>query len=109
MLVRLLTANDINIVTCAAGILSNLTCNNQRNKILVCQVGGIEALVRTILQAGDRDDITEPAVSNRLCVSDLHSYNEHQEQNKEVCSTWLVSGCSIESDVWFIRCVLCVI
>ncbi len=63
VLVRLLTANDINIVTCAAGILSNLTCNNLRNKILVCQVGGIEALVRTILQAGDRDDITEPAVS----------------------------------------------
>lgn len=28
----------------------------------VCQVGGIEALVRTILQAGDREDITEPAV-----------------------------------------------
>jgi catenin beta 1 len=67
ILVRLLTSNDVNIVTCAAGILSNLTCNNQRNKILVCQVGGIEALVRTILQAGDRDDITEPAVS-AVCV-----------------------------------------
>jgi catenin beta 1 len=62
MLVQLLASNDINIVTCAAGILSNLTCNNQRNKVMVCQVGGIEALVRTILQAGDREDITEPAV-----------------------------------------------
>ena len=63
MLVQLLVSNDINIVTCAAGILSNLTCNNQGNKVMVCQVGGIEALVRTILQAGDREDITEPAVS----------------------------------------------
>ena len=63
MLVQVLSSNDINIVTCAAGILSNLTCNNQRNKVTVCQVGGIEALVRTILQAGDREDITEPAVS----------------------------------------------
>ncbi|XP_064646088.1 catenin beta-like [Lineus longissimus] len=62
MLVQLLSSNDINIVTCAAGIMSNLTCNNQRNKVTVCQVGGIEALVRTILQAGDREDITEPAV-----------------------------------------------
>nr|AAL49497.1 beta-catenin [Chaetopterus variopedatus] len=62
MLVQLLASNDVNIVTCAAGILSNLTCNNQRNKIMVCQVGGIEALVRTILQAGDREDITEPAI-----------------------------------------------
>lgn len=63
MLVQLLTSSDINIVTCTAGILSNLTCNNQHNKVTVCQVGGIEALVRTILQAGDREDITEPAVS----------------------------------------------
>lgn len=62
MLVQLLSSNDINVVTCAAGILSNLTCNNLRNKVTVCQVGGIEALVRTILQAGDREDITEPAV-----------------------------------------------
>ena len=62
MLVQLLASNDINIVTCAAGILSNLTCNNMSNKVTVCQVGGIEALVRTILQAGDREDITEPAV-----------------------------------------------
>ena len=69
MLVQLLVSNDINIVTCAAGILSNLTCNNQGNKVMVCQVGGIEALVRTILQAGDREDITEPAVSGRLVAS----------------------------------------
>ena len=93
-------------MTCAAGILSNLTCNNQKNKVTVCQVsgfattstatitpnivtaisttlllfllllllfqllkvpllpqvGGIEALVRTIIAAGDREEITEPAV-----------------------------------------------
>ncbi|XP_039264022.2 catenin beta-1-like [Styela clava] len=62
MLVQLLASNDANVVTCAAGILSNLTCNNMRNKTHVCQVGGIEALVRTVLQAGDHQDITEPAV-----------------------------------------------
>lgn len=50
MLVGLLGGSDMNIVTCATGILSNLTCNNQRNKIITCQAGGIEALVRTILQ-----------------------------------------------------------
>jgi len=60
--VRLLTSEDINMVTCAAGILSNLTCNNHYNKVIVCQVGGIESLVRTILQAGNRDEITEPSV-----------------------------------------------
>jgi catenin beta 1 len=61
-LVGLLGSNDVNIVTCAAGILSNLTCNNQKNKIVVCQFGGIEALVGTIIAAGDREEITEPAV-----------------------------------------------
>ena len=75
MLVQVLQSNDINVVTCAAGILSNLTCNNQNNKVLVCQVGGIEALVRTILQAGDREDITEPAVSRpRLFLLPKNSY-----------------------------------
>ena len=62
-LVQLLGSSDVNVVTCAAGILSNLTCNNQRNKTVVCQVGGIEALVRTVIHAGDREEITEPAVS----------------------------------------------
>lgn len=65
-LVSLLGSSDANVVTCAAGILSNLTCNNQRNKVTVCQVGGVDALVRTIMSAGDREEITEPAVSSLL-------------------------------------------
>jgi len=62
-LVQLLNSSDINIITCVAGILSNLTCNNQVNKSFVCQIGGVDALVSTLLQAADRDDITEPTVS----------------------------------------------
>lgn len=65
-LVTLLASSDLNIVTCAAGILSNLTCNNHRNKVTVSQVGGVEALVRTIVSAGDREEITEPAVSQNI-------------------------------------------
>uniref|UniRef100_A0A672FLU0 Catenin beta 1 n=1 Tax=Salarias fasciatus TaxID=181472 RepID=A0A672FLU0_SALFA len=62
-LVQLLGSDDINVVTCAAGILSNLTCNNYKNKMMVlnCEIC-IEALVRTVLRAGDREDITEPAI-----------------------------------------------
>merc|ERR1719480_257767 len=73
-LVQLLGSTDVNIVTCAAGILSNLTCNNQKNKVTVCQVGGIEALVRTVIAAGDREEITEPAV----CAL-RHLTSRHQE------------------------------
>lgn len=76
MLVQLLSSNDINIVTCAAGIVSNLTCNNQRNKVIVCQVNGIEALVRTIMQAGDREDITEPSVCALRHLTSRHPESE---------------------------------
>ncbi len=72
-LVQLLGSSDVNIVTCGAGILSNLTCNNQKNKVVVCQVGGIEALVRTIIAAGDREEITEPAVCALRHLTSRHA------------------------------------
>lgn len=75
-MVQLLNTNDINIVTCAAGILSNLTCNNQANKTIVCQVGGIEALVRTIIQAGNHEEITEPAVCALRHLTSRHAESE---------------------------------
>lgn len=75
-LVQVLQSSDVNVVTCAAGILSNLTCNNQRNKVTVCQVGGVEALVRTIVQAGDREEITEPAVCALRHLTSRHVESE---------------------------------
>lgn len=76
MLVQLLSSNDCQVVTCSAGILSNLTCNNPRNKQLVCRFGGIEALVRTCLQAGDREEITEPAVCALRHLTSRHQDSE---------------------------------
>ncbi|KAL0272384.1 UNVERIFIED_CONTAM: hypothetical protein PYX00_005374 [Menopon gallinae] len=75
-LVQLLSSNDVNVVTCAAGILSNLTCNNQRNKVTVCQVNGVDALVRTIVNAGDREEITEPAVCALRHLTSRHVESE---------------------------------
>jgi len=73
-LVKLLSSNDINVVTCAAGILSNLTCNNMNNKTRVCQVGGIEALVQTVMQAGENhEDITEPSVCALRHLTSRHT------------------------------------
>ena len=62
ILVNQLSVDDVNVLTCATGTLSNLTCNNSKNKTLVTQNSGVEALVHAILRAGDKDDITEPAV-----------------------------------------------
>jgi catenin beta 1 len=75
-LVQLLASTDVNVVTCSAGILSNLTCNNQRNKVTVCQVGGVDALVRTICNAGDREEITEPAVCALRHLTSRHVESE---------------------------------
>ncbi|XP_055914793.1 armadillo segment polarity protein isoform X5 [Eupeodes corollae] len=75
-LVQVLASTDVNVVTCAAGILSNLTCNNQRNKATVCQVGGVDALVRTIINAGDREEITEPAVCALRHLTSRHVDSE---------------------------------
>lgn len=61
-LVHLLLSPDSHIVSCVAGILSNLTCNNQKNKAFVCHSGGVEALLQIIRCAVDQEDITEPAV-----------------------------------------------
>lgn len=75
-LVQVLGSSDVNVVTCAAGILSNLTCNNQRNKVTVCQVGGVDALVRTIINAADREEITEPAICALRHLTSRHSEAE---------------------------------
>lgn len=75
-LVHILGSQDANLVTCAAGILSNLTCNNQRNKQIVCQVNGVEALVQTIINAGDREEITEPAVCALRHLTSRHEMAE---------------------------------
>ncbi len=62
ILVSQLGSDDVNMLTCATGILSNLTCNNTRNKALVTQSGGVEALIHAVLRAGEKEDVAEPAV-----------------------------------------------
>merc|ERR1711971_1283415 len=75
-LVEIVRSSDVNIVTCASGILSNLTCNNLRNKVVVCQMGGIEALIDTITSAGDRGEITEPSICALRHLTSRHPESE---------------------------------
>lgn len=46
---------------------------------MVFQSGGIEALVRTITQAGDREEITEPAVCALRHLTSRHADAESAE------------------------------
>lgn len=54
------------IITCALGILANLTCNNESIKKYICECDGVNLLLKTIAIQRDRCDfcveIFEPAV-----------------------------------------------
>ncbi|XP_072531845.1 junction plakoglobin [Salminus brasiliensis] len=76
ILVTQLGSDDLNMLTCATGILSNLTCNNARNKALVCQSGGVEALIHAVLRAGQKEDVCEPAVCALRHLTSRHTHAE---------------------------------
>lgn len=76
ILVKQLSSDDVNMLTCATGILSNLTCNNARNKSLVVQFGGVEALIHAVLRAGQKEDVAEPAVCALRHLTSRHSEAE---------------------------------
>lgn len=61
VLIGLLATEDMNMLACVSGTLSNLTCNNARNKTFVSQNNGVEALIHALLRAGDKEDVAEPA------------------------------------------------
>nr|XP_040045877.1 junction plakoglobin-like isoform X2 [Gasterosteus aculeatus aculeatus]XP_040045878.1 junction plakoglobin-like isoform X2 [Gasterosteus aculeatus aculeatus]XP_040045879.1 junction plakoglobin-like isoform X2 [Gasterosteus aculeatus aculeatus]XP_040045880.1 junction plakoglobin-like isoform X2 [Gasterosteus aculeatus aculeatus]XP_040045881.1 junction plakoglobin-like isoform X2 [Gasterosteus aculeatus aculeatus] len=87
ILVTQLGSDDVNMVTCATGILSNLTCNNSRNKTLVTQYGGVEALIHAVLRAGKKEDVAEPAV----CAL-RHLTSRHQDAELAQNAVRLHSG-----------------
>ncbi|KAE8300897.1 Junction plakoglobin Desmoplakin III Desmoplakin-3 [Larimichthys crocea] len=76
VLVGLLSSDDLNMLTCATGILSNLTCNNAHNKTLVTQSNGVESLIHAILRAGEKEDVTEPAVCALRHLTSRHQQAE---------------------------------
>lgn len=61
-LVQLLGEADVNIVTCAVAILSNLTCNNQMNTSFVYKANGVQALMQALGNFNNHDEIAELAV-----------------------------------------------
>ena len=51
-LISLLSSNDVTTVTCSAGVLCNLTCNNPKNKTILCQLHGVEVCVCVAVGGG---------------------------------------------------------
>lgn len=80
-LLEALNSKDIQVVTCASGILSNLTCNNEWNKKIVYQIGGINSLLRTILIAETREEITEPLVCTLRHLTSKSGFADSARRN----------------------------
>ncbi|THD18821.1 Beta-catenin [Fasciola hepatica] len=78
---KLLDCGDSSMVTCAAGILSNLTCNNHTNKFIVHKLGGIQALLRAVGQVGAKEDILEPCM---CALRHLTSRHEDEETARHI-------------------------
>ena len=76
-LVQKLSHPDLVIVSCAAGILANLTANNERLKLVVCEADGVTSLVHLLgsvpLEHKDGRDTFESTLSVLK-----HLTNNHQ-------------------------------
>ncbi|KAK5615783.1 hypothetical protein CRENBAI_022313 [Crenichthys baileyi] len=83
-LVGLLSSDDVNMLTCAAGILSNLTCNNSNNKSLVTQINGVETLIHTILRSRDKEDVIEPVVCALRHLTSRHQLSEKAQHSVRI-------------------------
>uniref|UniRef100_A0A1I7USV7 Armadillo/beta-catenin-like repeat protein n=1 Tax=Caenorhabditis tropicalis TaxID=1561998 RepID=A0A1I7USV7_9PELO len=83
------TAND-GMTACACGTLSNLTCNNTRNKQTVCSHGGIDALVTAIRRFPDVEEVTEPALCALRHCTARHSLAEEAQSELRFCHAFPV-------------------
>lgn len=73
-MIELLQSDDLITVTCAVGTISNLTCNNQYNKMAVVQTNGVPALINTIVQVHDKEEALEPAICALRHITSRHSH-----------------------------------
>ena len=104
LLLLLDRGNNMTEIRYSVEILSNLTCKNPGNKLLVCEKDGIRILIKTCRMAEDNEEITEPAVSgevveiagfigNLFQVCSLrHVTLQHAEESKAQNEVRLVDG-----------------
>ncbi|CAF1063166.1 unnamed protein product [Didymodactylos carnosus] len=85
-LIHLLLTDDIVSITCSVGILNNLTYDNQTNKRFLVKINGIQRLIQTILQAGEKEEIIEPALCTLRHVTARHEQEaEAREAVRKLC------------------------
>ena len=83
-LVQMLRYREPVIVSCATGILANLTANNEQLKLAVCKANGVPELVKLIekvnLDNKDERDILESALYALRHLTNNHQHDEQVQQ-----------------------------
>ncbi|KAK6042951.1 Armadillo/beta-catenin-like repeat protein, partial [Cooperia oncophora] len=87
-LLEIVRVADAAQTSCACGILSNLTCNNVRNKQTLCTNHGVESLVEAINRFPDVEEATEPALCALRHCTARHSYAEQAQQDLRLCRSF---------------------
>lgn len=91
---KLKKISEPSLVSCAVGILANLTCNNQDNKETLVRHGGLEALVTLCSSAYYIKDIIEPTMCALRNVTSQHKFIDHTIATlKSLNSFNLLSNC----------------
>jgi hypothetical protein len=67
---------EIPIIICAAGIISNLTVNNEPLKLAICDADGIRELLRVIDTHGRNHELLEPAMCGLRHLTNNHKKAE---------------------------------
>ncbi|KAK6022105.1 Armadillo/beta-catenin-like repeat protein [Ostertagia ostertagi] len=87
-LLEIVRVADAAQTSCACGILSNLTCNNVRNKQTLCSNHGVESLVEAINRFPDVEEATEPALCALRHCTARHSFAEQAQQDLRLCRSF---------------------
>ncbi|VDM53859.1 unnamed protein product [Angiostrongylus costaricensis] len=87
-LLEIIRVADAAQTSCACGILSNLTCNNVRNKQTLCSNRGVESLVEAINRFPDVEEATEPALCALRHCTARHSFAEQAQQELRLCRSF---------------------
>ena len=68
--------NEIPIIICAAGIISNMTVNNEPLKLAICDANGIRELIQVIGVHGRNHELLEPALCGLRHLTNNHKKAE---------------------------------
>ncbi|KAL5253504.1 hypothetical protein ACHWQZ_G013336 [Mnemiopsis leidyi] len=78
-LMDVLARTNINLIACSVGCLSNLTCNNPNNKKTVFRAGGLDTLLRCLLQNQAIPSVAEPLLCTLRHINYKHSEYEQTQ------------------------------